>query len=83
MRGVNPEIRMYREKKIVVVMPAYNAAQTLGQTYDEVREQGIVDEIILVDDHSHDDTVAIARSLAGLRVHVHERNTGYGGNQKT
>jgi glycosyltransferase involved in cell wall biosynthesis len=74
---------MYREKKIVVVMPAYNAAQTLGQTYDEVREQGIVDEIILVDDHSHDDTVAIARSLAGLRVHVHERNTGYGGNQKT
>jgi len=83
MRGVNPEIRMYREKKIVVVMPAYNAAQTLRQTYDEVREQGIVDEIILVDDHSHDDTVAIARSLAGLRVHVHERNTGYGGNQKT
>jgi glycosyltransferase involved in cell wall biosynthesis len=74
---------MYREKKIVVVMPAYNAAQTLRQTYDEVREQGIVDEIILVDDHSHDDTVAIARSLAGLRVHVHERNTGYGGNQKT
>jgi len=74
---------MYREKKIVVVMPAYNAAQTLRQTYDEVREQGIVDEIILVDDHSHDDTVAIARSLAGLRVHVHERNTGYGGYQKT
>ena len=74
---------MYRGKKIVVVMPAYNAAQTLRQTYDEVREQGIVDEIILVDDRSHDDTVAIARSLADLRVHVHERNTGYGGNQKT
>jgi glycosyltransferase involved in cell wall biosynthesis len=83
MWGENPEISMYRGKKIVVVMPAYNAAQTLRQTYDEVREQGIVDEIILVDDHSHDDTVAIARSLAGLHVHVHERNTGYGGNQKT
>jgi glycosyltransferase involved in cell wall biosynthesis len=74
---------MYSGKKIVVVMPAYNAAQTLRQTYDEVREQGIVDEIILVDDRSRDDTVAIARSLAGVRVHVHERNTGYGGNQKT
>jgi len=74
---------MYRGKKIVVVMPAYNAAQTLRQTYDGVREQGIVDEIILVDDRSRDDTVAIARSLAGVHVHVHERNTGYGGNQKT
>jgi glycosyltransferase involved in cell wall biosynthesis len=74
---------MYRGKKIVVVMPAYNAAQTLRQTYDEVREQGIVDEIILVDDRSRDDTVAVARSLAGVRVHVHERNLGYGGNQKT
>jgi len=74
---------MYRGKKIVVVMPAYNAAQTVRQTYDEVREHGIVDEIILVDDRSRDDTVAVAQSLAGLRVHVHERNTGYGGNQKT
>jgi len=74
---------MYRGKKIVVVMPAYNAARTLPQTYDEVREQGIVDEIILVDDHSRDDTVAVARSLEGVRVHVHEVNTGYGGNQKT
>jgi glycosyltransferase involved in cell wall biosynthesis len=74
---------MYSGKKIVVVMPAYNAAQTLRQTYAEVREQGIVDEIILVDDRSRDDTVAVARSLEGVRVHVHERNTGYGGNQKT
>jgi len=74
---------MYIGKKIVVVMPAYNAAQTLRQTYQEVREQGIVDDIILVDDHSRDDTVAVARSIEGLRVHVHERNTGYGGNQKT
>jgi len=74
---------MYSGKKIVVVMPAYNAAQTLRQTYAEVREQGIVDEIILVDDRSRDETVAVARSLEGVRVHVHERNTGYGGNQKT
>jgi glycosyltransferase involved in cell wall biosynthesis len=74
---------MYFGKKIVVVMPAYNAAQTLRQTYNEVREQGIVDEIILVDDRSRDDTVAVARSLDGVRVYEHERNTGYGGNQKT
>jgi len=74
---------MYHGKKIVVVMPAYNAAQTLRQTYDEVREQGIVDEIILVDDHSRDDTVAVARSLEGMQVYVHKENLGYGGNQKT
>ncbi len=74
---------MYSGKRIAVVMPAYNAAQTLRQTYNEVREQGIVDEIILVDDRSRDDSVAVARSLEGVRVHVHERNTGYGGNQKT
>ena len=74
---------MYRGKKIIVVMPAYNAAKTLPQTYLEVREQGIVDEIILVDDHSRDDTVAVARSLEGVRVYEHEVNKGYGGNQKT
>src|SRR5207253_2464335 len=74
---------MYRDKKVVVVMPAYNAARTLRQTYAEVREQHLVDAIILVDDGSRDDTVAIARSLEGIRVHVHEVNKGYGGNQKT
>jgi glycosyltransferase involved in cell wall biosynthesis len=74
---------MYFGKKIVVVMPAYNAARTVTQTVDEVRQQGIVDEIILVDDRSRDDTVKVASSLPGVRVHVHERNTGYGGNQKT
>lgn len=74
---------MYRDKKIVVVMPAYNAARTLPQTYAEVREQGIVDKIILVDDKSRDDTVAVARNLEGVEVHPHEKNTGYGGNQKT
>jgi glycosyltransferase involved in cell wall biosynthesis len=74
---------MYRNKKVVVVMPAYNAARTLRQTYSEVRDQQLVDEIILVDDKSRDDTVAVARALEGIRVHVHEVNKGYGGNQKT
>jgi glycosyltransferase involved in cell wall biosynthesis len=74
---------MFRDKKVVVVMPAYNAARTLRQTYDEVQEQGLVDQIILVDDRSRDDTVAVARSLPGVQVHVHEVNKGYGGNQKT
>ena len=74
---------MYRGKKVVVVMPAYNAAKTLRQTYEEVREQGLVDLIILVDDKSRDDTVAVARTLEGVQVHSHEINTGYGGNQKT
>lgn len=74
---------MYRGKKVTVVMPAYNAAQTLRQTYDEVMEQGLVDSIILVDDKSHDDTVALARKLPGITVHEHTVNTGYGGNQKT
>ena len=74
---------MYRNKKVVVVMPAYNAARTLPQTYAEVRDQGLVDKIILVDDQSRDDTVAVARSLEGVEVHEHQKNTGYGGNQKT
>src|SRR5689334_19223599 len=74
---------MFRDKKVVVVMPAYNAAKTLPQTYAEVLEQQIVDKIILVDDGSRDDTVAVARSLPGVQVHVHEINKGYGGNQKT
>ena len=74
---------MYRDKKVAVVMPAYNAAKTLRQTYGEVLEQQIVDSIILVDDGSRDNTVALARSLEGIQVHVHEVNKGYGGNQKT
>jgi len=64
-------------------MPAYNAARTLRQTHAEVREQGVVDRIILVDDGSRDETVAIARGLEGVDVHVHDINKGYGGNQKT
>jgi glycosyltransferase involved in cell wall biosynthesis len=75
--------QMYLGKKIVVVMPAYNAAKTVTRTVEEVSQQAIVDEIILVDDRSRDDTVAVASALPGVRVHVHEKNTGYGGNQKT
>ncbi|MDO9559054.1 MAG: glycosyltransferase family 2 protein [Syntrophales bacterium] len=74
---------MFRDKKVVVVMPAYNAAQTLKMTYDEVMAQGIVDLVILVDDASRDETSAIARALPRTKVHVHERNRGYGANQKT
>lgn len=74
---------MFGEKKVVVVMPAYNAAQTLSQTYEEVMAQGVVDEVIVVDDGSNDDTVAIARTLPKVQVHVHPQNLGYGGNQKT
>ena len=74
---------MYLGKKIVVVMPAYNAAKTVTKTVDEVLQQGIVDKIILVDDRSRDETAAIARGLEGMQVHVHEVNKGYGGNQKT
>lgn len=74
---------MYFGKKVVVVMPAYNAAKTVTQTVDEVHQQGIVDQIILVDDRSPDETVLVASQLLGVRVHVHEKNLGYGGNQKT
>jgi glycosyltransferase involved in cell wall biosynthesis len=74
---------MYRNQKIIVVMPAYNAAQTLRMTYDEVMAQEIVDRIILVDDGSSDETVSIARTLPNTIVHVHNQNRGYGGNQKS
>jgi glycosyltransferase involved in cell wall biosynthesis len=70
-----------RAKKVIVVMPAYNAAQTLGRTLDDIPRDW-VDEIILVDDRSRDDTVDLAKKL-GLRVFVHDKNRGYGGNQKT
>jgi glycosyltransferase involved in cell wall biosynthesis len=67
--------------KIVVVMPAYNAAKTLRFTYADL-PPGLIDQVILVDDGSSDDTVKIAREL-GLEVFVHNRNYGYGANQKT
>jgi glycosyltransferase involved in cell wall biosynthesis len=72
---------MFHGKKIVVVMPAYNAAQTIERTYREI-PLDLVDEVVVTDDASHDETVAIARTL-GLRTLVHPRNRGYGGNQKT
>ncbi len=74
---------MFKEKKVVVVMPAYNAAQTLRRTYNEVMEQGIVDLVIVVDDGSNDETVSIAKTLPNTIVHEHERNQGYGANQKS
>ncbi len=74
---------MLRDKKIIVVMPAYNAAQTLKKTWDEVMYQGIVDIIIVVDDSSHDETVAIAKTLPNTKVYTHKKNLGYGANQKS
>lgn len=72
---------MLMGKKVVVVMPAYNAEKTLRRTYEEIPHE-FVDECIVVDDSSRDKTIAVARSL-GLKTIVHEKNRGYGGNQKT
>ncbi len=74
---------MFKGKKIVVVMPAYNAEKTLLSTYREIMEQEIVDEIILVDDASRDGTEKLARTLERVTVRVHPENRGYGANQKT
>src|ERR1700732_3418871 len=74
---------MLSGQKIVVVMPAYNAARTLQKTYSEVMQQGIVDLVIVVDDASHDETATIARTLPNVQLEVHPENRGYGGNQKT
>lgn len=73
---------MIRGKKIVVVMPAYNAEKTLEQTYREI-PMDVVDEVILTDDFSRDETVKKAKELGIKEVLVHEKNKGYGGNQKT
>ena len=64
-------------------MPAYNAAKTLQKTYAEAMAQEVVDQIILVDDGSMDETIAIAKRLPHMVVHLHERNRGYGANQKS
>ena len=72
---------MLQGKKIVVVMPAYNAAATLRQTYSELPHE-YVDAVILVDDASNDDTARVASDL-GIRTVVHAKNKGYGANQKT
>ena len=73
---------MIKGKKVVVVMPAYNAAKTLEKTYNEI-DFDIVDEVVLVDDHSNDETYQEAKRLGIKHVIRHEQNKGYGGNQKT
>lgn len=73
--------RVIHGKKVTVVLPAYNAERTLRRTIEEIPE-GLVDDLILVDDSSSDRTVALAREL-GLHTVVHDRNLGYGANQKT
>ncbi len=72
---------MITGKRVCVVMPAYNAEKTLAQTVAEL-DRSVADDIIVVDDASHDETERVAREL-GLHVIVHQRNRGYGGNQKT
>jgi len=78
---------MFKGKKVAVVMPAYNAAKTITRTYYEIIDQKIVDVIIIVDDASNDETVKIANKLrsdnAKTIIRAHEKNLGYGGNQKT
>jgi len=74
---------VYRDNKVCVIMPAYNAEKTLRKTYAEVVQQDYVDDVILVDDCSQDGTVALAHSLGDIEVVQHQRNRGYGGNQKT
>ena len=69
-------------KKVVVVFPAYNAAKTLEKTYHELPFD-IVDETILVDDASKDDTAALAHRIGVNHVIIHDQNRGYGGNQKS
>lgn len=72
---------MNKKSKVIVILPAYNAEKTLEKTIKDI-SMDIVDEIILVDDVSSDDTVALARRL-NLTVYIHDKNKGYGGNQKT
>jgi len=72
---------MLNNRKIIVVLPAYNASKTLEMTFNEIPFE-VVDDVVLVDDASRDDTAEVARRL-GIRTIVHEENKGYGGNQKT
>jgi glycosyltransferase involved in cell wall biosynthesis len=74
---------MFRDRRVVVVLPAYNAGRTLLRTFGEIAEQAEVDRVILVDDASSDRTVELASALPGVQVHRHPRNRGYGANQKT
>src|SRR5215218_9959108 len=74
---------MFHDQKVIVVMPAYNAARTLLQTHAEMLAQGVVDLVIVVDDASSDETSSLARTLPNTIVHTHAANLGYGGNQKS
>ena len=73
---------MIKGKKLIVILPAYNAAKTLKKTYDEIPFD-IVDDVVLVDDKSSDNTADLAREIGINHVIVHEENKGYGGNQKS
>ena len=73
---------MLHNKKVVVVLPAYHAEKTLEKTYREIPFD-IVDEVVLVDDHSSDETVKEGKRLGIEHIVVHEKNLGYGGNQKS
>mgnify|MGYP006307072679 FL=1 len=74
---------MYRGKRVVAVMPAYNAELTLKKTYDEVMNQDVVDEVVIVDDDSKDSTYDIANLLPKAITYKHAKNSGYGANQKS
>ncbi len=74
---------MLNGQKVIVIMPAYNAEATLKKTHEEVMAQGVVDMVIVVDDASKDRTTEIASSLPDTVVYRHQKNRGYGGNQKT
>ena len=74
---------MFKEQKVIIVMPAYNAQKTLQKTYDEVMAQEIVDLVIVVDDGSQDETLSVAKRLPNTIVYSHKVNRGYGGNQKS
>lgn len=73
---------MYKNKKVVVVLPAYNAARTLKKTYDEIPFD-LVDDVVLCDDASRDNTAELAHHLGIQHIIIHEKNKGYGGNQKS
>lgn len=73
---------MINSKKVIIVLPAYNASETLQKTYSEIPFD-IVDEVVLVDDHSTDETIRVAKELGIEHVVKHDKNKGYGANQKS
>lgn len=73
---------MINNKKIIVVLPAYNAAKTLQKTFEEIPFD-VVDDVIITDDFSHDDTITIAKEIGIKHIIIHDQNKGYGANQKS